>query len=92
MQQTIFSIREISPVLFQVSIHETADETDPRYLLVIKGAPERILDRCNRILNKGKAEEMTQEWKDDFEAAYLELGGLGERVLGKCYDAICCSL
>jgi len=27
---------------------------------------------------------MTQEWKDAFEAAYMELGGLGERVLGFC--------
>merc|ERR1719180_694756 len=27
---------------------------------------------------------MTQEWKDAFETAYMELGGLGERVLGFC--------
>merc|ERR1712233_147059 len=26
----------------------------------------------------------TQQWKDNFEAAYMELGGLGERVLGFC--------
>merc|ERR1712181_165679 len=26
----------------------------------------------------------TQEWKDAFESAYMELGGLGERVLGFC--------
>uniref|UniRef100_H2Z2K8 Potassium-transporting ATPase alpha chain 2 n=1 Tax=Ciona savignyi TaxID=51511 RepID=H2Z2K8_CIOSA len=69
-----------------VSIHETEDPNDKRYLLVMKGAPERILDRCNRILNKGVAEEMTQEWKDDFESAYMELGGLGERVLGFCHE------
>ena len=66
-----------------MSIHETEDPNDPRHLLVMKGAPERILDRCNRIMNKGKVEPMTDEWKADFEAAYAELGGLGERVLGK---------
>merc|ERR1719210_2813189 len=27
---------------------------------------------------------MTDEWKDAFNHAYLELGGLGERVLGFC--------
>merc|ERR1719517_373381 len=27
---------------------------------------------------------MTQDWKDAFESAYMELGGLGERVLGFC--------
>lgn len=30
---------------YQVSIHETEDPEDKRYLLVMKGAPERILDR-----------------------------------------------
>jgi len=84
---------------FQVSIHENADPDDKRYLLVMKGAPERILGRCNRILVKGEVEEMTQEWKDDFESAYLELGGLGERVLGeKTYNGLillwspCCNI
>merc|ERR1712137_1096211 len=69
---------------FQVSIHETDNKEDPRYLLVMKGAPERILDRCTTILIDGKEEELTQEWKDRFNRAYMELGGLGERVLGFC--------
>ena len=64
-------------------MHETEDVNDQRYLLVMKGAPERILDRCSRIMNNGKDEEMTEKWKKDFEKAYLYLGGLGERVLGK---------
>merc|ERR1719290_718743 len=46
---------------FQVSIHETDDKDDPRYLLVMKGAPERILDRCSTILIDGKEEKMTQD-------------------------------
>ncbi|XP_076802406.1 sodium/potassium-transporting ATPase subunit alpha-3-like isoform X2 [Clavelina lepadiformis] len=71
---------------YQVSIHETEDKDDPRYLLVMKGAPERILDRCDKIMNNGQAEKMTQEWRDDFESAYAELGGLGERVLGFCHE------
>merc|ERR1711868_173756 len=69
---------------FQVSIHETDNKDDPRYLLAMKGAPERILDRCSPILINGKEEELTQEWKDRFNRAYMELGGLGERVLGFC--------
>merc|ERR1711962_1983467 len=69
---------------FQVSVHETPDEKDPRYLLVMKGAPERILDRCSTILINGEEKELDQEWKDNFNNAYLELGGLGERVLGFC--------
>ena len=69
---------------FQVSVHETEDEKDPRYLLVMKGAPERILDRCSTIVVNGEEKELDQEWRDAFNCAYLELGGLGERVLGFC--------
>merc|ERR1711910_150074 len=69
---------------FQVSIHEQEDKSDSRYLLVMKGAPERILQRCTSIVIDGKERPMTQDWKDAFESAYMELGGLGERVLGFC--------
>merc|ERR1711936_1461886 len=69
---------------FQVSIHEQEDKSDSRYLLVMKGAPERILQRCTSIVIDGTERPMTQEWKDAFESAYMELGGLGERVLGFC--------
>ncbi len=69
---------------YQVSIHETEDKDDPRYLLVMKGAPERILQRCSTISINGENIELTDEWKDAFNNAYLELGGLGERVLGFC--------
>lgn len=49
----------------------------------MKGAPERILDRCSTILIHGKEQPLDEEMKDAFQNAYLELGGLGERVLGK---------
>lgn len=69
---------------YQVSIHESADPSDPRYLLVMKGAPERILDRCSTIFIGGKEKVLDEEMKEAFNNAYLELGGLGERVLGFC--------
>merc|ERR1711881_139714 len=69
---------------YQVSIHDTEDKNDNRYLLVMKGAPERILDRCSTIVIDGEEKELTKEWREAFNTAYLELGGLGERVLGFC--------
>merc|ERR1711962_1528651 len=69
---------------FQVSIHETEDKSDERYLLVMKGAPERILERCSTIVIDGTERPLTEDWKNAFETAYMELGGLGERVLGFC--------
>merc|ERR1711962_219231 len=69
---------------FQVSIHETSDPDEKRALLVMKGAPERILKRCSTIVVEGTEKPLTHEWKNSFETAYMELGGLGERVLGFC--------
>ncbi|QQP54486.1 Sodium/potassium-transporting ATPase subunit alpha, partial [Caligus rogercresseyi] len=69
---------------YQVSVHETDDKNDNRYLLVMKGAPERIMDRCRTILVNGEEKELTDDWRDAFNSAYMELGGLGERVLGFC--------
>lgn len=68
---------------YQVSIHETEDANDPRHLLVMKGAPERILDKCSTIFIGGKEKVLDEEMKEAFNNAYLELGGLGERVLGE---------
>ena len=68
---------------YQVSLHDYP-EGDSVHLLVMKGAPERILDRCSTIVVNGVEHQMTAEWKEKFETAYMELGGLGERVLGFC--------
>jgi len=69
---------------YQVSIHETEDKADPRYLLVMKGAPERILERSSTIFINNEDKPLDEELKESFNNAYLELGGLGERVLGFC--------
>lgn len=55
----------------------------PSHLLVMKGAPERILDRCSTILLHGQEVALDTELREAFQNAYLELGGLGERVLGE---------
>ena len=69
---------------YQVSVHETDNPNDPRYLLVMKGAPERILDRCSTVLYQGKDIPLDDNFREHFNSAYMELGGLGERVLGFC--------
>merc|ERR1719434_437334 len=51
---------------WQLSIHEIPDDT--RYLLVMKGAPERILDRCTKIMINGEEQEMTEEYKTKFNS------------------------
>lgn len=70
---------------YQVSIHENPDPDDKRYVLVMKGAPERILDRCSTILINGEEVPLDEKMQEAFNVAYLELGGMGERVLGFCH-------
>uniref|UniRef100_A0A914YY59 P-type Cu(+) transporter n=1 Tax=Panagrolaimus superbus TaxID=310955 RepID=A0A914YY59_9BILA len=66
---------------YQISIHKTADGHDS-LLLVMKGAPEKILDACSTMLLDGKEVKLDNQHRADFNAAYLDLGGRGERVLG----------
>ncbi|CAF3706388.1 unnamed protein product [Rotaria sp. Silwood1] len=65
---------------YQLSIHST-DDQDERYLLVMKGAPEKILKNCSTIYVDGCEIEFNQYWKKQYEAAFNELSNHGERVL-----------
>jgi len=69
---------------FQVTIHEIEDPDESRYLVVMKGAPEKIIEKCNSIVMDGKEIPLTQELKDSYIAAIEEVAGLGERVIGFC--------
>lgn len=77
----LFSLYQLF-IYLQLSIHELEDPLDLRYLLVMKGAPERILERCSTILIKGQELPLDEQWREAFQTAYMDLGGLGERVLG----------
>nr|BAJ13363.1 sodium/potassium-transporting ATPase subunit alpha-1a [Oncorhynchus masou] len=70
---------------YQLSIHEDSTAGESNHLLVMKGAPERILDSCSTILLQGKEHPLDDELKESFQKAYEALGGLGERVLGFCH-------
>ncbi|KAK6016021.1 e1-E2 ATPase [Ostertagia ostertagi] len=65
---------------YQVSIHQNGD----RYLLVMKGAPEKILKACSTLLTEGNEKDKDKKFEEDFIKAYETLGGFGERVLGFC--------
>ncbi len=45
---------------------------------------ERILDRCSTILIKGEEVPLDDKLREESNRACLELGCLGERVLGFC--------
>merc|ERR1712142_669920 len=81
MRDTMKKVHEVpfnSTNKYQLSIHEV----DGQHVMVMKGAPERILERCSYIVNKGKVDKLTEAWAKNFDNAYMTLGGMGERVLG----------
>jgi sodium/potassium-transporting ATPase subunit alpha len=67
---------------YQVSIHEI--ENQSRALLVMKGAPETVLEMCSTIFTGGRELPLTDEHKREINQVIVTLGGLGERVLGFC--------
>ena len=50
---------------------------------MMKGAPERVFDCCSTILVDGKDWPINDNWREAFQEACKDLGGRGERVLGK---------
>jgi sodium/potassium-transporting ATPase subunit alpha len=73
-----------SEIKFNLFIRDmaTSDEADNNNLCVyMKGAPERILVRCSKILINGQEAEFTQELRDEVNKANADFGKLGERVL-----------
>ncbi|KAJ3122544.1 hypothetical protein HK098_002770 [Nowakowskiella sp. JEL0407] len=86
----ISTARDRFPVVFEIpfnsdnkwhmSIHEKAHPGGPLTQL-IKGAPERVLRICSKILIDGQSVELTEERKKQFNVAYETMAGKGHRVL-----------
>ncbi len=53
-----------------------------KYLVCIKGAPERILNLCNSILLNGESRDFDAVARRTMGAIFEHLAGKGERVLG----------
>ena len=64
----------------------TAGGADSQLTIFLKGAPERILTRCSKILINNEEVDFTDELREEVNEANKTFGGLGERVLAfaKC--------
>jgi sodium/potassium-transporting ATPase subunit alpha len=65
-----------------ITIHRIENSSD--YRMVIKGAPERVLTRCNTYTDTtdGKVKPFSKEVQDAVTASNVKLAMNGERVLG----------
>ena len=68
-------IRDMNP-----SDKEGAD-VENNLCVYMKGAPERILSRCTKMLVNGEEVEFTDELREEVNKANSDFGKLGERVL-----------
>lgn len=57
-------------------------EEQTGYLVCMKGAPERVVERSSTILWKGRDVPLDDERKRELNQVYERLGGMGERVMG----------
>jgi len=53
---------------------------DGNLCVYLKGAPERVLNRCSRILYNGQEHEFTQKLREEVKKANDDFGAMGERV------------
>lgn len=67
---------------FQLSIHQ--NENLPEYILVAKGAPEKILEMCSTIIVNLLEVPITDDVRMKIVRAHNNLSSLGERVMGFC--------
>ena len=77
----LFEIKFNSTNKWACSIHKQENEADPDILL-LKGAPERVIKMCKYIMIKGEILPFNDEWMKKYDFAYESIGGLGERCLG----------
>lgn len=84
-RKKVFEIPFNSSNKWQLSVHETEGvDGDDRLLVVMKGAPERVVGLCGDICVGDEIFEMGDEWRGKFNEVYETLGGMGERVIGFC--------
>lgn len=92
MLGSVAAYRQRMPKVFEVPFNSvnkyslTINESKPDsgHWLCMKGAPERILERCSTTLVNGKEVPLDEKLKTQFQDTYEELGGIGERVIGLC--------
>jgi soluble P-type ATPase len=88
--------RHAYPLLFEVPFNSDTkvalcvtrvpeDRTGRTHIVFMKGAPERVVDRCTHRFHHGREVEIDADFRMGYERAYERFGVMGERVLGFAY-------
>lgn len=63
----------------------TVHKSGRNFLVAAKGAPDVLLDQCDRVLINGKVEKLTENVKKDIHNANIKMAKNALRVLGFAY-------
>eukprot|EP01114_Cavostelium_apophysatum_P017847 TRINITY_DN5390_c0_g2_i2.p1 TRINITY_DN5390_c0_g2~~TRINITY_DN5390_c0_g2_i2.p1 ORF type:complete len:668 (+),score=109.89 TRINITY_DN5390_c0_g2_i2:214-2217(+) len=66
---------------WQLSVHRALD-SDVVNLLLMKGAPEKILEKCSTIHDGGEIKHLDDEIRQEIHGMLVELASRGQRVMG----------
>ncbi|CAH0398018.1 unnamed protein product [Chilo suppressalis] len=67
---------------YQITIHLM--QATQSYYLIMKGAPEIILEYCSRVHTDEGEQPLTPQIKKELKANFIKLANMGERVIGYC--------
>ncbi|CAB3253744.1 unnamed protein product [Arctia plantaginis] len=67
---------------YQVTIHSM--QATKSYYLIMKGAPEIVLEYCSRLHTDNDLQQLTPIIKKELKAHFIKMANMGERVIGYC--------
>jgi sodium/potassium-transporting ATPase subunit alpha len=74
-----------STLKFACYVRNSKPGSQSNYMVAFKGAPEKLIERCDRYLQEGKEYPMNKEFKDSFWQANKFFALKGERIIGLAY-------
>ncbi|XP_063896359.1 sodium/potassium-transporting ATPase subunit alpha-like [Helicoverpa armigera] len=67
---------------YQVTIHRMSATNS--YYLIMKGAPEIVLEYCSGVHTDEGSQSLTPQLKKELKANFIKMANMGERVIGYC--------
>lgn len=67
---------------YQVTIHHM--QATNSYYLIMKGAPEIVLEYCSRVHTDEDMLDLTAQLKKELKTHFIKMANMGERVIGYC--------
>jgi magnesium-transporting ATPase (P-type) len=84
---SVFSIPFNSKNKWALNMTRIPGDTD-RYLVMIKGAPEYVIQKCGRYFHREREVVMDDLFSEDMLEAYSSFGSLAERVIGHAFKVL----